>query len=55
MTDKVTLTFYHNPADEDDRTEVIDACIELFDELKKHGFDISDLVVGSHLYKEKES
>lgn len=53
MTDKVTLTFYHNPKSEEDRDTIIEVLISYLGDLKERGYDISESVVGSHHYEEE--
>lgn len=55
MTDKVTLTFYHNPRSEEGRDKLTDACIDLFEDLKLRGYDVFDFIAVSHPYEEEES
>lgn len=54
MTDKVTLTFFHNPRSQKGRDKIIDASIDFFEDLKIRGYDVFDFVAGSYPYKEEE-
>ena len=54
MTDKVTMTFLHNPKSEEGRSAIIDALIGMFEDLKVMRYDVDDLVIGSHPYTDDD-